>query len=279
MMLIPRTFSKFVIPLFIFPLFVLASCDRNSPPSKTDKVVAYVNKEPIFASDLKRSMALKARQDPLFITTSDTEQDQLDIIIDRKLIIQEAVEKGLARQDSFVETIKTFWEQTLIRELIDFKKKEFQNYLYVTDNEIKKYYENLGKRLTFKVLKGRDKRYIDDIYSKIKENKLVETNNWDIIGPVEYEDITSNVLYEAFELPEGEVKIIEEAPHYYLVMVVNKQDIMRQPLEILQPQIEKQIRVIKEQRLFDEWLKVEREKANVNPVRKEFSNGVKITKD
>ena len=267
-MLIPRTFSKFVIPLFIFPLFVLASCGRNFPPSKTDKVVAYVNKEPIFASDLKRSMALKARQDPLFITTSDTEQDQLDIIIDRKLIIQEAVKKDLARQDSFVETIKTFWEQTLIREFIDFKKKEFQNYLYVTDNEIKKYYENLGKRLTFKVLKSRDKRYIDDIYTKIKENKLVETNNWDIIGPAGYEDITSNVLYEAFELPEGEVKIIEEAPYHYLVMVVNKQDVMPLPLERLRPEIEKRIRAIKEQRLFDEWLKSEREKAKV-----------KITKD
>jgi HPt (histidine-containing phosphotransfer) domain-containing protein len=263
MMLIPRTFFKFVIPLFIFPLFVLASCGRNCSLSKTDKVVAYVNREPIFASDLKRSMALKARQDPLLLTTPDIEQEQLDIMINRKLIIQEALRRGLARQDSFVQTIKTFWEQTLIREFIDFKKKEFQNYLYVTDNEIKKYYDNLGKQVTFKVLKSRDKRYVDDIYTKIKDNKPVETDNWDIIGPVGYDDITSNVLYEAFQLAEGESKIIEEAPYHYFVMVVNKQDIMRQPLETLQPQIEKQIRAIKEQRLFDEWLKVEREKAKV----------------
>lgn len=267
-----QTHSKsskvFCILTVFFSCLALSSCGRNLSPSKTDKVVAYVNREPIFASDLKRSMALKARQDPLLITTPDIEQEQLDMMIDRKLIIQEALQQGLARQDSFVGTIKTFWEQTLIRELIDFKKKEFQNYLYVADNEIKKYYENLGKQVTFKVLKNRDKQHIDDIYNEIKQNKPVETNNWDIIGPVGYDEITSNTLYEAFELPEGQVKRIEEAPHYYLVMVVRKQDIARQPLETLRPQIEKQIRAIKEQRLFDEWLKVEREKAKV-----------KITKD
>jgi len=246
----------------------LSACGRNCQLSRTEQVVAYVNKEPIFASDLKRSMALKARQDPLMITTPDTEQDQLDMMVDRKLIIQEALRQGLARQDSFVETIKSFWEQNLIREFLDFKKKEFINYLYVTDKEIKKYYDNLGKRVTFKVLKSRDKQRIDDIYGEIKQNKAVSTDNWDTVGPVGYDDITSNVLYDAFELPEGQVKIAEDAPYYYLVMVMQKQDVAIKPLEALQPKIEKQILAIKEQRLFDEWLKYERAKAKVEIIKK-----------
>jgi len=257
----------FCISTYILVCLVLTSCGRNPQLSGTDKVVAYANKEPIFASDLKRSLALKAQQDPLLVTTPDVRQEQLDIMIDRKLIIQEALQLGLARQDSFVETIKTFWEQTLIRELIDFKKKEFQNYLYVTDNEVNKYYENLGKRLTFKVLKSRNKQELEDISDKIKESQPVETANWDTLGPVGYDDITSDVLYEAFELPEGGIKIIEEAPYYYLVMVVRKEEALRQPLETLRPQIEQQIRVIKEQRLFDEWLKNERKNAKVKLIK------------
>lgn len=254
--------SYFSLLVVFWGCLVLSSCGRNSP-SKTDRVIAYVNKEPIFASDLKRSLALKARQDPLLITTPDSEQEQLDNLIDQKLIIQEALRKGLASQDSFVQTIKTFWEQTLIREFIDFKKREFQNFLYVTDHEIKQYYDNLGLLVTFKVLKSRDRRYIDDIYNKIKDNQPVETDGWDSIGPVGYGDITSDVLDEAFPQPEGEVKKIEQGSYHYLVMVVNKQDIPRQPLETLRQEIEKQIRASKEQHLFDQWLKEERKKARV----------------
>jgi hypothetical protein len=267
MLLTKRLNSPFIFIFFLSIIVILSACNRTCPLSKTDKVVAYVNNEPIFASDLKRSMALKAQQDPLLITTPDVQQEQLDIMIDRKLIIQEALQKGLARQDSFVETIKTFWEQTLIRELIDFKKKEFQNYLYVTDKEIKQYYDNLTKRVTFKVLKSRNKQDIDDVYNKIKENKPVETDSWDTIGPIGYDDIASNVLYEAFGLQEGEFKIIEEPPSYYLVTAVGKLDIALKPLETLRPQIEKRIRVIKEQRLFDEWLKDKRKNAKVKLIK------------
>jgi hypothetical protein len=264
MFLIKKNLGFFCLMLLLSIIIFLPACSKcNLGKVDNDQVVAYVNKEPIFASDLKRSMALKARQDPFLISTPDIEQEQLDMMIDRKLIIQEALRQGLARQDSFVQTVKTFWEQNLIRELLDFKKKEFQNYLYVTEKEIKKYYDNLGKRVTFKVLKSRNKQRIDDIYSEIKQNKTVETDSWDIVGPVGYDDITSNVLYEAFELPEGQIKITEEATYYYLIMVVQKQDITRQPLETLRPEIKKQILAIKEQRLFDEWLKTERKNAKI----------------
>src|SRR4030042_1086619 len=230
--LIKRYQGFFYLIFFCGMIIFLSACSKcGLGKADSDQIVAYVNKEPIFASDLKRSMALKARQDPLMTTTPDAEQEQLDMMVERKLIIQESLRMGLASQDSFVQTIKTFWEQNLIREFLNFKKKEFQNYLYATDTEIRKYYDNLGKRVTFKVLKSRDKQRIDAIYNEIKQNKAAETDDWDIIGPVGYGDITSNVLYEAFQLVEGQFKVIEEAPYYYLVTVIQKQDITLKSLE------------------------------------------------
>lgn len=242
---------------------IFPACNRASPPSNEDKVIAYVNKEPIFASDVKRGMALKAKQDPLMVSGPDTEQGQLDIIVDRKLIIQEALRQGLARQDSFVQGIKSYWEQNLIKEFLDFKRKEFQNYLFVTENEVKKYYDNLGKRVIFKVLKSRDKQLIDDTYGDSKQNIAVDVESWDTVGPVGYEDITSSVLYDAFDLPPGQMKIAEDAPYYYLVTIVGKLDVPVKPLEELRPEIEKQVLAAKEQRLFDEWLKYERAGAKI----------------
>jgi len=239
----------------------LSACGRSSSVHEKD-VVAYVNKEPIFASELKKDMALRASLNPLFKATPEAEYGQLDMIIDKKLIIQEAMDKGLARRDKFVNTIKTFWEQTLIRDFIDYKKREFSDFLFVTDEEVKKYYDSLAQRVTFKVLKSKDKNYIDDVYGKLTENKNLQSA-WQTIGPISYEDITSDALLEVFNAPVGEVKKIEEAPDYYLVVVSNREKATIMPLDTLRPEIEKRVVAMKERRLFEDWLKKQRDKASI----------------
>src|SRR3989338_287930 len=139
--------------LIALSLFLLLSgCGKNH--STADKeIIAYVNKEPVFAYELRRDIALRAKYDPGFKVTPDTESDQLDVIINRKLIIQAAMEKGLAREDRFVNTIRTFWEQVLIRDFIDYKKKDLQEFLFATDDDIKRYYDRMSEKVTFKLVK------------------------------------------------------------------------------------------------------------------------------
>jgi hypothetical protein len=246
-----------------FAVCILSSCGNEPAPSKTDKIIAYVDKEPIFASDIQRGMALKAKHDPLGIATPDDEKDQLDSVIDKKLMIHEALRQGLARQDSFAQTIKTFWEQTLIREFVDFKKKEFQKYLFVTENEVKNYYDRLDRRVTFKILKSRDRASIDAAYEKIRQNMPVDDLSWQIIGPVGYDDISSKVLAEGFAMTLGEIRRVSDGPRHYLVMVIDKQDVVRLPLESIRPQIEKRIFDLEEERLFQDWLKTQRQPSKV----------------
>ena len=130
--------------LIILVLIFLAGCAKNEADKKN--VIAYVNKEPIFSSDLKREIAFKVRQDPAFKVTPKTEAEQLDTIINRKLIIQKAMERGLAREDRFVNTIKAYWEQTLIRDFLEYKDREFQQYLFVTEGEARDRYNKLAAK-------------------------------------------------------------------------------------------------------------------------------------
>lgn len=131
----------FIILAVTLSLYGCGKC----PASQKKDVLAYVNKEAICRPDLDKELALRARIDPSFKITPQTEREQLDSIIDRRLIIQDAMEKGLARQPRFVNTIRRFWEQTLIRDFVEYKQQEFQDYLFVTDDEVKEYYENLLK--------------------------------------------------------------------------------------------------------------------------------------
>lgn len=232
-------YSALIIATATFSISLQGCGNRDAANKK--EIVAYVNKEPIFDYDLKREIALRAKQDPAFKITPDTKTDELDMIINRKLILQDAMKKGLAREDRFVNTIKAFWEQTLIRDFIDYKKRAFKDYIFATDDEIKKYYDNLRLQLTLKVLRSKDKKYIDEAYNELSKDSNTTIIPWQMLGPVGYEDVGPGVLLEAFSMEVGESKILYDPPDYYLIMVSGKDEKALEPMGTLKPEIEKRV--------------------------------------
>jgi len=86
-------------------------CDQ-----KTDegKVVARVNNYVMTTEDLK---------DELMHSYHPADRDAsidnvLDLAIRKQVLIQEAQRQGLDRKKSFMKTIERYWEQTLIKELL-----------------------------------------------------------------------------------------------------------------------------------------------------------------
>lgn len=161
-----------IIPV-VLVILILSACTKTKAPSRpTEGVLATVNGEPIYLKDFKRELALKVKQDPTFKITPQTMQDVLELMVNRHLIIQEAMKKRLAEEDRFVNTIRIFWEQTLTRDFIDYKNKEFEAYIYVTEDEIKNYYERLKEESQVELPS------LDEIYAnlktELKEQKLRE---------------------------------------------------------------------------------------------------------
>ncbi|GEM_PF-5754342 len=138
--------------IFSVCLVICSGCAKSGPADKD--AIAYVNKEPVLKSELDREMALRQRHDPDFKITPETKAEQLDTIIDRKLIVQKAMENGLAREDRFVNTIKAYWEQTLIRNFLEYKEREFKDYIFAAEEEIKNYYDNLPNKDTLGTLEA-----------------------------------------------------------------------------------------------------------------------------
>lgn len=241
------------------------SCARNDsqgPGAADDAIIAYVNKEPILAKELEKSIELRAHQDPLSKNVDQIRQEELKLIIERKLIIQEAVAQGLARNDNFVDTIKRFWEQTLIREFINFKAREFESQVNVTEEDINQYYGRLGQRVTFKVYQSQNKDDITTIAGQFKKHEPVTRPGQDI-GPVGYDEVNSFVLRQAYDLPQNQFQQIEDAPDYYLVVVTARSTVAIKPLSDVRLEIEKRIVSEKEQQLFEAWLKDKKNQAEI----------------
>lgn len=246
-----------LLSLIIF----LSGCGEQQVDKKD--IIAYVNKEPILGSELDKELEIRSKQDPAFKFTPEAQADQLDMIIDRKLMTQDAVKKGLAREDKFVSTIKTFWEQTLIRDFIELKKEEFKKNIVITDDDINKYYANLSERVTFKAIKSRSKQYVEDAKTEFERNKESTMLPWQTIGPVGYEELSPGILMDLFDLPAGDVKMVDMEPNFFLIYMAARDKRAVEPLAILRSDIEKRVRDIKEARMFEDWMRSERKKANI----------------
>ena len=260
--MMPNRITRTIWRLPVFILAVSLSLSACAKSKALDKdVVAYVNKDPIYKSDLKRDIALRAKFDPAFNLTPETESEQLDAMIDRKIIVQYAMEKGLARDERFVSTIRTIWEHTLIRDFIEYKKRQLADYLFATDEDIKKYYENMSYKATFKLFKSRDKALADAAYDKYLKDK--DTSSWQLIGPTGYDDIGPIPLLDAFEMGEGEVGRFSDEPNYYIIEVSKKEKSELVPLDSIKDEVEKRVVAMKEKRLFEDWLKEQKKASKI----------------
>ncbi|MCM8791027.1 MAG: SurA N-terminal domain-containing protein [Candidatus Omnitrophica bacterium] len=65
----------------------------------------------------------------------------LDEIIMRKLLVQEAQRHGFDRERSFMLEIERYWEQALLKQLFNMKMRELAASTRVSDEEVKKRYE------------------------------------------------------------------------------------------------------------------------------------------
>jgi hypothetical protein len=151
----------------------LVSCSGGKTASQE---VAKVNGTPIPLKDFQWELALASRRDPSFKVTPQTLKDKLSIMVDRTLMIQEAMKMGLAEDQRFEETIKTFWEQTLIRDLIDAKAKEWDRRIFVTEDEI----ETAYRKMPFGSTQRPPLQAVhDEIRSTIRERKRQEAmDDW-----------------------------------------------------------------------------------------------------
>lgn len=248
-------------------VFILNGCAKK--PKQEDTVVATVNGDPIHVKDVNRSIALNLKRDPMFKVTPETLQDQVDVLIDKKLLIQEAIDGKLDQTDRFANTIKTFWEQTLIRDLMAHKDREISGSVSVNDKEIKDYYDKLSHQKTFMVLKSKDKGMIER-----SAGMNPDSIKWEgTIGPISYDDTSSGLVMRGFDVPKGKMRVFEYNGMYYLFYTTEDVEVPVAPFDEIKTEIRQKISNAKKQAEFKNWLSGARGKADIK-VNKDILRGL-----
>ena len=254
-----RTAFFVLIALFSFA----PGCSNTSKTQDVDNpVILTVNGDKITAKDLKREFALRSRQDPSFKTTPIVLTQQLEIMVNRRLLIQEATRRKLAEKETFVNTIRNFWEQTLIRDLFNQMGAEVAKSVTVREEEVEMYYAKLSEKVTFEVARDSQKKTVEELALKLKQGQSILWN--ETVGPVGYEELSSSMLDEAFSLGVGEYKTYLEVGIYYLVRVAAKEPVAPPALKDIHEKIENRIRQNKQRSVLEKWLKETRAKAKIH---------------
>jgi len=261
--------NKNLISAWICIIFIssmIFGCTKKSP--ETGKVVATINGEPIYVSDINQSLALNVKRDPMFRITPETLDTQLNILVDKKLLIQEAKKRALDQNERFIKTIQAFWEQTLIRDLIADEDMKLSESVKISKKEIDEYYNKLKSDRLFSIIQSKNRALIEEIV-----NKNPDDIEWDEeIGPICYEDVNSPVLLMAFDIPLREKRVIMDRGMYYLVYVKEIRDKEIEPFDEIKQKIEERLKNIKKQRNFNAWLAEIRKNADVKIRSDELKN-------
>lgn len=145
--------------IIISALAVLTGCAQK--PKK--EVIATIGNYPIYEEDLVSEADLYP---PAYLKTLTKEQI-LEELIRKKILLIEAQRQGLDRQPEFMKMIERFWEQSLLRSLLDKKSKELLSSLKGTEKErkerasqiIEDWVEELRKNTTISI----DKEKLDKL--------------------------------------------------------------------------------------------------------------------
>ncbi len=104
----------------VLSVLVAAGCGRS--PGGKSPVVARVNDYVITADEFREEFLASpyAQQQD-----AGAQEEFLRVLIERKLILQDAESRGFDREPGFLKAVERFWEQTLLKVATERKEKEF----------------------------------------------------------------------------------------------------------------------------------------------------------
>lgn len=157
--------------LAVFVAFTLlnTSCARQT---KSEDAALVINSYTITANEFNELFKEVNIED-----TPKARQAFLNNLIARKLLLQEAEREGLDKQKDFLKAVENFWQQSLIKIMVDKKVKEISSTLQVSDKEVEDFYNG------WKAQNPDDDTKLNDVRESIMQRLLREkqgniVNSW-----------------------------------------------------------------------------------------------------
>lgn len=134
------------------------------------------------------------------------------IIIEKELLVQEAMRQKIHEESDFKKNIKNFYEQSLITALMNWKNKEFNP--IVTDEEISKFFNRMNNQVEMTIYSYKD-------FDSAKKGSY-HINEKNI--KINFSDLSDTLKYYLSEIDPGQTTPPLQDEYAYQVIKLNKID-------------------------------------------------------
>lgn len=126
----------------MFPLFFFTGCSSDNGMGNGE-VIAEINDFALTRDEFQEKLVKEMEYSNAYKTTPEAKKQFLQTLIEKELFIQEAKTLDLDKKKEFTSVIERYWEATLIKHLMEEKNREISHTVSVSENEIKKRYQEL----------------------------------------------------------------------------------------------------------------------------------------
>lgn len=175
-----------VLSILMLIGFVLVGCSLCQREERVRKeTAAQINNFKMTAEDIEYELRNLPYDEKTLLKSPEGKKKFLERIIEKEILLQEAQELGLDKDKDFMKAIERYWEQTLIKLLLEKKSKEISGAVHVYDNEIEDYYKTSGEKEPLSKIKDEIQRAIrqeketdlmEEWIKTLKQNSMVEIN-------------------------------------------------------------------------------------------------------
>jgi len=176
---------KVYLPFLLIAGLSCWSSGCSGKPS-SEKIVLRINNYTITTGEFNELFnEMRATED-----TPENRQLFMENLINRKLLLQEAQRRGLDREKEFLKSIERFWEQSLLKIIIEEKVKEIEGNISFTEEEIQQRYmewvkinpddvrplEDMGELIKWELLKTKQNKILELWIEGLKKDTRVKIN-------------------------------------------------------------------------------------------------------
>ncbi len=178
--------------------------------------------------------------------------DSINSLITRELLIQEAQREGIDKEESFRRSIQNFYEQSLIKLLMD-KKFDSLN-VSVGDGELDRYISFLGKKIQLTV-------FTSDTAEDAERGNYEYTKT----SEMNFEDLSRDVRSRITPLNKGEKTKPFMEDEKFVVLRLDKaiNSVSTSPSEKEREDLRRMLISEKRERMIEDWVAGLRKKADV----------------
>jgi hypothetical protein len=121
--------------------------------------------------------------------TAESRKLFLQSLIGRKLILKEAEKMGLDKNPEFLDSVQIFWEQSLLKLVLNEKIRELSAQIKITEPEVRAYYEqhkaqfvsrseaDATKQIALELFKEKQRKALNDWVNSLQKNTKIKVDN------------------------------------------------------------------------------------------------------